>query len=96
MITKKSLNKLTGHRTISIQEAVHEIAQLDLVLCSDVIKEVSLGQSMSVLRKERTDGVKYQKNDLVAAVRRWFLLMLWCLAGTEEQRGILNYATNPR
>ena len=69
MITKKSLNKLTGHRTISIQEAVHEIAQLDLVLCSDVIKEVSLGQSMSVLRKERTDGVKYQKNDLVAAYR---------------------------
>ena len=69
MITKKSLNKLTGHRTISIQEAVHEIADLELVLCSDVIKEVPLGKSLAVLRKKRTDGVKYQKNDLIAAYR---------------------------
>ena len=42
-ITTKLLNNLTGHRTISTQEAVHDIAGLLLVLCSDTIVNLPLG-----------------------------------------------------
>ena len=41
-ITKKSLNALTGHRLIPIQEAVHNLEKLDLVICSDSIHEVGI------------------------------------------------------
>ena len=71
MITKKSLNKLTGHRTISIQEAVHEIADLELVLCSDVVSEVSLGKSLATLRKdeEKSEEKNKSSNDLIIDYR---------------------------
>ena len=39
---KKSLNALTGHRLVPIQEAVHNIEKLDLAICSDSIHEVRL------------------------------------------------------
>ena len=72
VITKKALNKLTGHRTISIQEAVHEIADFELVLCSDVVTEVSLGKARSTLRKTTDDNDKFKEknsNDLIIAYR---------------------------
>ena len=69
MITKKALNKLTGHRTISIQEAAHEIAELELVLCSDVIKEVSLGKTLASLRSSKHLSDKYNANDLISSYR---------------------------
>ena len=45
-IIKRSLDKLTGTRQVSIQEAVHEIAGLDLVICLDYLTVASLGQAL--------------------------------------------------
>ena len=45
-VTKESLNKLSGIRQVSIQEAIHEIAGLDLVVCSDYLTDVSLGKAL--------------------------------------------------
>ena len=49
-ITKKSLNRLTGHRLVPIQEAVHEIAGLDLVICSDNLYSFSLGKANALIK----------------------------------------------
>jgi hypothetical protein len=59
-ITKKSLNTLTGHRAISIQEACHEIARLELTICSDYMSEVRLGKA---LRAKRGQSPLFKKND---------------------------------
>lgn len=68
LITKKSLNALTGHRTVSIQEAVHEIAGLDLVICSDYLTKVSLGRALFT-GKRKEGATNYKKNDLVDCYR---------------------------
>ena len=47
---KKSLNRLTGHRLVPIQEAVHEIAGLDLVICSDNLYSFSLGKANALMK----------------------------------------------
>ena len=65
-ITKRSLNKLTGSRQISVQEAVHEIAGLDLVICSDYLTNVSLGRAL-YLRKENSES--FQGKDLISSYR---------------------------
>ena len=65
-ITKRSLNKLTGSRQISVQEAVHEIAGFDLVICSDYLTNVSLGRAL-YLRKENSDSC--QDQDLISSYR---------------------------
>ena len=79
-ITKRSLNKLSGSRQVSIQEAVHEIAGLDLVICSDYLIDVSLGRAL-YLRKEKDesttetspeDGTNQKENyqkDLISSYR---------------------------
>lgn len=59
-MTKKALNWMTSTRIISIQEAVHEIDRMSLILCSDVIHHVSL---MSCTRLRATSEKK--PNDLV-------------------------------
>ena len=51
-ITKKSLNRLTGHCLVPIQEAVHEIAGLDLVICSDNLYSFSLGKANALIKME--------------------------------------------
>lgn len=66
-ITKKSLNALTGHRSIPIQEAVHNICGLDLVICSDFMVPLSLGKAL-YLRKKKNDPV-YKKTDLIGSYR---------------------------
>ena len=50
-VTKKSLNKLSESRQVSIQEAMHEIAGLDLVVCSDYLTDISLDKAL-YLRKD--------------------------------------------
>ena len=65
-ITKRALNKLTGCRQVSIQEAVHEIAGLDLVLCSDYLTDVSLGRAL-YLRKDSSNGIN--RKDLISCYR---------------------------
>ena len=65
-ITKRSLNRLTGSRQVSIQEAVHEIAGLDLVICSDYLTDVSLGRAL-YLRKDNSESK--QEKDLISAYR---------------------------
>ena len=51
-ITKKSLNRLTGHCLVPIQEAVHEIAGLDLVICSDNLYSFSLGKANALVKNQ--------------------------------------------
>lgn len=51
-LVKKSLNWMTSKRLISIQEAVHEIDRLELVLCSDVITTVSLQSCLYKLKRK--------------------------------------------
>ena len=45
-VIKKPLNKLSGSRQVSVQEAMHEIAELDLVVCSDYLTDISLGKAL--------------------------------------------------
>ena len=45
-ITKKSLNKQCSSSLVGVQEAVYEIAGLDLVICSDYLTDVSLGRAL--------------------------------------------------
>ena len=63
-VTTKSLNKLSGSRQVSIQEAMHEIAGLDLVVCSDYLTDVSLGKAL-YLRKDSDNIVN--KKDLISS-----------------------------
>jgi hypothetical protein len=65
-ITKRSLNKLCGSRRVSIQEAVFEIAGLDLVICSDYLTDVSLGRAL-YLRKDSSKSK--DKKDLIDSYR---------------------------
>ena len=59
-ISKRSLNKLSSSRQVSIQEALHDIAGLDLVICSDYMTGLSLGQALYLRRK--TDKVAMKRN----------------------------------
>ena len=47
---------------MSIQEAMHEIAGLDLVICSDYLTDVSLGKGL-YLQKDSDKSV--DKKDLI-------------------------------
>ena len=67
VIAKKSLNKLCGHRQISIQEAVHEISSMDLVICSDHLTELNLSRSMYL--RENDTKPAYSKSDLVGCYK---------------------------
>ena len=60
---KRSLNKLTSCRPISIQEAVHEIAGLDLVVCSDYLTDVSISKGLFL--KSKSEQKKKNSTDLV-------------------------------
>ena len=64
MVTKKSLNKLSGSRQVSIQEAMHEITGIDLVGCSDYLTDVSLSKA-PYLRKDSDNSVN--KKDLISS-----------------------------
>ena len=59
-ITKKSLNRLTGHWLVPVQEAVHEIAGLDLVICSDDVYSFILGKANALI-KNGEQNVKNRK-----------------------------------
>jgi len=59
-LVKMSLNWMTSKRLISIQEAVHEIDRLSLIICSDEINYVPLASCMK-LRK----STERKPNDLV-------------------------------
>ena len=65
MVTKQALNKLTANHKISIQEAVHEIEGLDLVICSDHLTDVSLNKAMYLRKQPKKNGKEYLKTDLV-------------------------------
>ena len=60
-ITKKSLNKLCSSHLVGVQEAVHEIAGLDLVICSDYLTDVSLGRAL-FLRDNKQNTQKQRFN----------------------------------
>ena len=47
-ITKKSLNALSGHRMVPIQEAVHQIAGFPLTISSDYITNFSLSSALKL------------------------------------------------
>jgi hypothetical protein len=64
-ITKKALHMLTGHRLVSMQEAVHMVDNQELVICSDSITYVSLSQGQALW--DKTD--KQQKRDLITIYR---------------------------
>lgn len=66
-ITKRSLNALTGHRTVSIQEAVHEIDRLELRICSDYLTNVRISKALFLRRTKREKT--YKKDDLVSCYR---------------------------
>lgn len=66
-IAKKALNRLTGHRSIPIQEAVHDIADLELVISSDYMTDVSIGKALYL--RDKKDDAAYKKNDLVGSYR---------------------------
>ena len=51
---------MTGHRLVPIQEAVHEIAGLDLVICSDNLYSFSLGKA-NALVKNREQAAQNKK-----------------------------------
>jgi hypothetical protein len=56
---------LTGHRLVSMQEAVHMVDNQELVICSDSITYVSLSQGQAL--RDETD--KQQKRDLITIYR---------------------------
>ena len=58
---------LSGHRSIPIEEAVHNIRGFDLVVCSDYLTVVSLGKAL-FLRKSSKDRAAMM-NDLVGSYR---------------------------
>ena len=43
-LTQKALNSLSGQRQVSVQEVVHLVDDLDLVICSDIFTTLSLQQ----------------------------------------------------
>jgi hypothetical protein len=45
------MNWMSGNRTISIQEAVHEIEELPLILCSERIIPLFINKYMTLRRK---------------------------------------------
>ena len=65
-ITKKSLNKLCSSHLVGVQEAVHEIAGLDLVICSYYLTDVSLGWA---LLYATTQKKSHKNKDLVSSYR---------------------------
>jgi len=62
-VTKKSLNKLSRSCQVSIQEAMHKIAGLDLVVCSDYLTDVSLGKALYL---QKDSGKSVDMKDLIA------------------------------
>ena len=66
-VTKKSLNNLSGSRQVSIQEAMHEVAGLDLVVCSDYLTDVSLCKAL-YLRKDSDNSV--DKKDHISSYQQ--------------------------
>ena len=71
-IAKQALNKLTGNRQIGIQEALHDICGLDLVICSDILVDVQLNRSMylSKTTKKVVDRHKFNNQDIVDSYKR--------------------------
>ena len=51
-VTQKALNSLSGQRQVSVQEAVHLVDDLDLVICSDVFTTLSLRQGAMMTGKD--------------------------------------------
>ena len=51
-LTQKALNSLSGQRQGSVQEAVHLVDDLDLVICSDVFTTLSLQQGAMMTGKD--------------------------------------------
>ena len=66
-VTKRSLNTLTSHRAISIQEACHEIARFDLTICSDTISTARLSRALHAKRGKQC--ASYNQKDLVDSYR---------------------------
>ena len=71
-IAKQALNKLTGNRQIGIQEALHDICGLDLVICSDILVDVQLNRSMYLRKttKKVVDRHKFNNQDIVDSYKR--------------------------
>ena len=70
-ISKRDLNKLSRICQISMQEAVHEIAGLDLVICLDYLTDVSLGKALYLQWK---DDTSVNNKDLISSYRNRPLL----------------------
>lgn len=77
-LTKRAMNWMSGNRTISIQEAVHEIEELPLILCSERIMPVYINKFMS-LRREKQENPddclsRYanRKGDMDMSLHRYF------------------------
>lgn len=51
-VTQKVLNSLSGQRQVSVQEAVHLMDNLDLVICSDIFTTLSLRQGAMMTGKD--------------------------------------------
>ena len=51
-MTQKVLNSLSGQRQVSVQEAVHLMDNLDLVICSDIFTTLSLRQGAMMTGKD--------------------------------------------
>lgn len=68
-ITKKSLNSLTGKRTISIQEAAHDIGGFDLTICSEILKNVNLNSALKCSTDNKNAKSIVNRRDLVDSYR---------------------------
>ena len=77
-LTKRAMNWMSGNRTISIQEAVHEIEELPLVLCSERLLPVYINGFMSIKRESQpnpTDCLSryaHRKEHMDMSLHRYF------------------------
>ena len=58
LLAQRALHDMTGSGTVSIQEVAHEIDQLPLVLCSNIITYASITKSQELF-SENNEPAKY-------------------------------------
>ena len=66
-VTKKSLNAMSSHPTVSIQEAMHKIDRLELRIYSNYMTDVIIDKALHL--HEKNSWVTYKRTDLVSYYR---------------------------
>jgi hypothetical protein len=90
-ITKKALHHLAGHRLVSIHEAVHMVDDQELVICSDKMTYVNIGQGQVLRDDLETDKRKdiitvYQNRQKNTTTYLWNNSFIVCLAATHSNK----------